>query len=171
MRGERVLHCCRGVVMEPNGSLSSATATTDGEFFQDLTAFEVAGGLNPVMIPVSPSTAALLNGVAGTAVPGLVAVAVARGFTGYVIDYEPHTNLTATHARLLGAWLTTLSSALHAAKKELAVCVSDWGIIGKSSTTLSQLFPRMHAPWRIAQLCTVGVCHVTAISTAISTLT
>lgn len=135
--------------MEPNGSLSSATTTTDGEFFQDLTAYEVTGGLNPVMIPVSPNTVALLNGVASKAVPELVAVAVARGFTGYVIDYEPHTNLTATHAKLFGAWLTALSSALHASKKKLAVCVSDWGIIGKSS---------VHSTSRVA--CTTGCTHV-----------
>lgn len=127
-----VLHCCRGMVMESNGSLSSATATTDGAFFQDLTAFEVSAGLSPTMIPISPNTEALLNGVADKAIPGLVAVAVARGFSGYVVDYEPHANLTSTHAKLLGAWLEAMASALHASKKELAVCVSDWGIIGKS---------------------------------------
>ena len=118
--------------MESNGSLSSATATTDGAFFQDLTAFEVSAGLSPTMIPISPNTEALLNGVADKAIPGLVAVAVARGFSGYVVDYEPHANLTSTHAKLLGAWLEAIASALHASKKELAVCVSDWGIIGKS---------------------------------------
>ena len=47
-----VLHCCRGVVMEANGSLALSTATSDGALFEELTVFEVAAGLDPVMIPV-----------------------------------------------------------------------------------------------------------------------
>jgi hypothetical protein len=48
----------------------------------------------------------------------------------YVVDYEPHANLTAQHAQLLTSWLKSLAAALHTAQKHLAVCVSDWGIIG-----------------------------------------
>ena len=43
---------------------------------------------------------------------------------------EPHTNLTDVHAQRLAAWLKALATALHAEGHTLAVCVSDWGIIG-----------------------------------------
>jgi hypothetical protein len=42
--------------MEANGSLSRATTTTDGTFFQDLTDFELEDGLDPVLVPISPNT-------------------------------------------------------------------------------------------------------------------
>ena len=43
---------------------------------------------------------------------------------------EPHANLTDIHAQRLAAWLQALATALHAEGHTLAVCVSDWGIIG-----------------------------------------
>lgn len=122
-----VLHCCRGVSMSANGSLSRPES--DAAFFKNLTHWEVQAGLNPVMVPVSPSTPALLAGRASLAVSGLVEIARHAGFGGYVVDYEPHANLTVSHARALATWLAALAKALHGAKKLLAVCVSDWGII------------------------------------------
>ena len=74
--------------MEANGSLARSTSTTDGAFFKDLTAFELKAGLDPVMVPISPNTQALLAGVAHNAVLGLVQLAVQAGFSGQVSTHS-----------------------------------------------------------------------------------
>lgn len=123
-----ILHCCRGVQMLSNGSISYEA--TDVQFFQNLTSYEVMSGYRPVLVPISPNTAALLANVATRGIPALVDIAIDSKFNGYVVDYEPHTNLTEAHARAFTDFLTQFAASLHSRKKFLAVCVSDWGIIG-----------------------------------------
>lgn len=125
-----VFHCCRGIGMLPNGSLTETTASVDGPFFKNLTAFEKSRQLTPVLIPISPNAEAMLAGVASRSVNDLAALPSEFGFDGLVVDYEPHDNLTSAHAADFASWLKALSSALHAKGHTLAVCVSDWGKIG-----------------------------------------
>jgi hypothetical protein len=90
------------------------------------------------VIGVSP--VALLNGTAHLAIPALVACARATKITGYMLDFEtygpwahklaPTKNATAL-ASVYTAWLHELGAALHAAGKRLAVCISDYGVLGE----------------------------------------
>jgi len=90
------------------------------------------------VIDVSPI--ALLNGTAGRAIPALVACARATNITGYMLDFESygpwaHTLAPGQGAAQLAAtytsWLHALGDALHAAGKTLAVCISDYGVLGE----------------------------------------
>eukprot|EP00041_Stephanoeca_diplocostata_P024513 m.623192 g.623192 ORF g.623192 m.623192 type:complete len:310 (-) comp22544_c1_seq5:1480-2409(-) len=129
-----ILHCCRGIQMMSNGSISHEES--DGPFFRNLTSFEVDGGYYPVLVPISPNTDALLANVASHGIATLVHMASSNRFDGYVVDYEPHSNLTQEHARAFTDFLTQFRMSLHAQQKTLAVCVSDWGIIGPNYYSL-----------------------------------
>jgi hypothetical protein len=120
-----VLHCCTGPTIHANGSVS-----VDDSLFAGLTSSDRDAGLEPRMLPISPSPYAILARVAGAAVPDLVRWAVKFNISGFVSDYEPHDNTTAEHARAYADFLGALGTALHGAGKKLAVCISDWGILG-----------------------------------------
>ena len=125
-----VLHCCTGPTITADGALDVSPA--NAALFANLTRGEVAPHtprLAPVMLPVSPPPAAVLAGVAGRAAPALAKLAVSLSISGFVVDYEPHVNETAAHARLFTAFLRALAAALHGEGKRLAVCVSSWTIL------------------------------------------
>ena len=122
-----ILHCCGGPSVLANGSVAVPAATR--KLYTDLTKPELELKLAPVMLPLSPDPWAVQSGQALKAAPALAELVVELGVSGLVADYEPHANTTAAHARAFAAFLTSLATALHAKQKELAVCVSDWGIL------------------------------------------
>ena len=91
--------------------------------------------LEPV-VDVSPVALAL--GAADAAVDAFVRCAVETNITGYMLDFESFgsarppgfkggpADLAAVYVR----WLKKLGAALHAADKTLAVCISDYGVLG-----------------------------------------
>ena len=120
-----VMYCCTGLQVLSNGSVAPPPP-----FLSSLA--RVAHSAGPAMLPVATAPAAILGGDAARAIPQLVKLAAASGADGLVSDYEPHDNTTAAHARAYADYLTKLASALHASKLKLAVCISDWGILGAS---------------------------------------
>ena len=95
----------------------------DGALLQDLTAFELKLGLDPVLVPIAPNTDALLSGVASRAIPALVQLAMTRGFSGYVCDYEPHANLTLAHAQHVRLFPATCNRGLLSLSFEFTPCI------------------------------------------------
>ena len=89
-----VLHCCTGPTVLANGTV----APPDEQLFSGLAKSDRAAGLDPVMLPISPSSDAILARVAAAAVPALVQWAVTFNISGFVSDYEPHDNTTAAHS-------------------------------------------------------------------------
>jgi hypothetical protein len=87
------------------------------------------------------TAAALVNGTADTAIPGLVACAVSAGYSGYFYDLETFstsdkscdaqkpTSCSEQQAVLYASWLGRLAVAMHAAGKTVSVALSDWGIL------------------------------------------
>lgn len=100
--------------------------------------------LLPLGLTVEPvigvSPVALLNGTAHHAITALVACARATNITGYMLDFESYGAWARKLAPRKGAaelaavytsWLHELGAALHDAGKRLAVCVSDYGMLGE----------------------------------------
>jgi hypothetical protein len=121
-----VFHCCTGPVVLANGTVP---AKQSDELFVNLTRPELAAGLSPVLVPLSPHPTAVQQRVAVKAIPRLVELVEQGGWSGYVFDYEPHDNTTNDHAEAFVTFLTGLAEALHKKDKLLVVCVSDWGIL------------------------------------------
>lgn len=143
-----VLHCCGGPSVTSNGTMVVASQTR--QLYSQLTRPEVALKLSPVMLPLSPDPWSVQSGQAERAVPALVELVVQLGVTGLIADYEPHANTTASHAKGFASFLTALATGLHAQGKQLAVCVSDWGIIGPQyykllATAKADLYVSMYA--------------------------
>lgn len=123
-RMDGVLYCCTGLEVLVNGSV----APPDAKLLSDLA--RLAHSKGGAMLPVSPSIGSILSGTAVLAVSELVKLTRASRADGLVCDYEPHVNTTASHATAYAGFLTELAIELHAAGLKLAVCISDWGILG-----------------------------------------
>ena len=119
-----VLHCCTGLQVLSDGSMAPANRSLYSHLI------ETDRGHDPIMIPISPSTEAVQARVAHRAIPALVQWVSHANISGLISDYEPHANTTSDHADAYASFLTDLGAALHAAGKRLAVCISDWGILG-----------------------------------------
>jgi hypothetical protein len=104
-----------------------------------------ATAFRPLGLTIEPvidiSAVALSNGTAHLAIPALVRCAVQANITGYMADFESFGSARPPHfrggapelARVYTAWLQKLGTALHAAGKTLAVCISDYGVLGEYS--------------------------------------
>eukprot|EP01047_Picozoa_sp_COSAG01_P010746 COSAG01_NODE_461_length_16698_cov_113.458160_8_plen_502_part_00 len=104
-----------------------------------------ATAFRPLGLTVEPvidvSAVALSNGTAHLAIPALVRCAVQANITGYMVDFESFGSARPPHFRggapelalIYTAWLQKFGTALHAAGKTLAVCVSDYGVLGEYS--------------------------------------
>eukprot|EP01052_Picozoa_sp_SAG31_P037885 SAG31_NODE_4965_length_2830_cov_2.789821_3_plen_485_part_00 len=97
----------------------------------------------PLGLTVEPvvdvSAVALCNGTAHRAIAAMVQCAIHTNITGYMVDFESFGAVrppafrggAADLATIYTDWLRQLGRALHAAGKTLAVCVSDYGILGQ----------------------------------------
>jgi hypothetical protein len=64
-------------------------------------------------------------------IPALVEWVKTIGANGVIIDYEPSKNYTPEHVKNYASFMTSLSEAMHVAKKEASCDLASWGILNK----------------------------------------
>jgi len=113
-----------GFSINANGTFASPS---DADIMQKTAPF-LAMNLD-VGIALGVDQAAIESGIASAGVAAATATAKRNNITSLMVDYEPHTNTTHSHAVSYAHFISDLSSALHAQGVQCGMCVSSWSIL------------------------------------------